>query len=90
LITDEQVEHFLKNGYIRIKGAFTQEQANEFMSSMWIRLGMDPNDKSTWDKERVHMPFRERVKVSSFAPKVKTLIDIENKMIPTNTIIDRC
>ena len=37
---------------------------------MWLRLGMDPNDKSTWSQERVHMPVLNREEVATFAPKV--------------------
>lgn len=33
------------------------------------RLGMDPNDKSTWDRERIHMPSHKREPVAIFAPK---------------------
>jgi hypothetical protein len=72
-VAAEQVDHFLENGYIIVKNAFTREQAAAFTSEMWIRLGLDPNDKSTWDKERVHMPSLKRVKVSEFAPKVPFL-----------------
>jgi hypothetical protein len=69
-IIAEQVNHFMEHGYIIVESAFTREQATEFTSEMWIRLGMDPNDKSTWTKERIHMPWLNRVKVSDFAPKV--------------------
>ena len=68
--TEEQVDHFLEHGYIVIKGAFTPEKAAEWTKDMWARLGMDPNDKSTWDRERIHMPSHRRETVASFAPKV--------------------
>lgn len=54
-----------------IKGAFTKEQADQWTETMWIRLGLDPNDKSTWDRERVHMPWHKREVVAKFAPKVR-------------------
>lgn len=60
----------MENGYIVVKNAFTPEQAAEWTKTMWIRLNMDPNDKSTWTRERVHMPWHKREPVSSFAPKV--------------------
>ncbi|TFK76809.1 hypothetical protein BDN72DRAFT_829974 [Pluteus cervinus] len=68
-LTQEQVDHFMENGYIVIKGAFTQENAQEWTKTMWIRLGLDPHDKSTWTRERAHMPWHKRELVSEFAPK---------------------
>ena len=69
----EQVEFFLENGYVVIKHAFTRDQAADFTNEMWARLGMDPEDKSTWTQERIHMPVTKRVRVSEFAPKVRSL-----------------
>ncbi|EKM60449.1 uncharacterized protein PHACADRAFT_246402 [Phanerochaete carnosa HHB-10118-sp] len=68
-LTSEQVDFFMENGYVVIKQAFTREQAADFTREMWVRLGMEPNDKSTWNQERIHMPVTKRVRVSEFAPK---------------------
>ncbi|TFK41320.1 hypothetical protein BDQ12DRAFT_647253 [Crucibulum laeve] len=68
-LSPEQVDHFLQHGYIVIKDAFTKEKAAEWTDSVWVRLGLDPNDKSTWSKERIHMPWHRREKVATFAPK---------------------
>ncbi|KAF5356025.1 hypothetical protein D9756_004201 [Leucocoprinus leucothites] len=83
-LSTEQVDHFLEHGYIIVKKAFTREQAAEFTSEMWTRLGLDPNDKSTWTKERIHMPWLKRAKVSEFAPKawaaIKDLLGDEERI----------
>ena len=64
------MDFFLENGYVVVKQAFTREQAAEFTKEMWVRLGMDPDDKSTWNGERIHMPVTKKVRVDEFAPKV--------------------
>ena len=61
----------LDSRYIVIKNAFSKEQVEEWTSNVWVRLGMDPNDKSTWTNEKVHMPWHCREPVQTFAPKVK-------------------
>ncbi|KAJ2920218.1 hypothetical protein MD484_g83, partial [Candolleomyces efflorescens] len=63
------INHFLENGYIVVKNAFTKEGAEEWLANLWPRLALDPEDKSTWSKERVHMPAHRRAKVETFAPK---------------------
>ncbi|EKM51627.1 uncharacterized protein PHACADRAFT_177048 [Phanerochaete carnosa HHB-10118-sp] len=68
-ISEEQAAFFLENGYVVIKQAFTKQKAADWSKDVWVRLGMDPNDKSTWTKERIHMPWHKREKVSTFAPK---------------------
>ncbi|KAF7437128.1 hypothetical protein PC9H_003962 [Pleurotus ostreatus] len=68
-LSPEQVDKFLEDGYIVIKNAFTKEKAAEWTKSMWTRLGIDPDDKTTWYKERIHMPWHKREQVAKFAPK---------------------
>ena len=67
------ISHFMEHGYIVIKGAFTRDQAADFTKNMWTRLGVDPNDPSTWDRERIHMPYHKLVPIAEFAPKVRLL-----------------
>ena len=56
--------------YVIIKRAFTEEKAEQWMENIWVRLGLDPNDKSTWHSEKIHMPWQRREEVATFAPKV--------------------
>ncbi|KAI0795271.1 hypothetical protein BC629DRAFT_314447 [Irpex lacteus] len=69
VLTPEQADFFLENGYVVIKEAFTQQKAAEWSQHLWVRLGLDPNDKSTWTRERIHMPWHRREHVSTFSPK---------------------
>lgn len=78
---EEQVDFFLENGYVVIKQAFSASQAAEFTKDMWVRLGLDPNDKSTWTQERINMPWHKKVKVADFAPKVCTPQDALQRTI---------
>ncbi|KAG7450252.1 uncharacterized protein BT62DRAFT_927572 [Guyanagaster necrorhizus] len=76
-LSKEQVDHFLEYGYIVIKDAFTKEKAAEWTKGLWVRLGLDPDDKSTWDRERIHMPVHKREEVTTFSPKVmNAMVDL--------------
>lgn len=47
-LPQEQVDHFLEHGWLKLSACFTREQAEELKETLWTRLGMDPNDMSTW------------------------------------------
>ena len=67
-LTPDQIDHFMKYGYLRIPKAFSPEKAAEWTASVWTRLGYDPNDKSTWLQERINMPNHKFEAVSTFSP----------------------
>jgi len=52
----------MEHGWVRIPQGMPQETVEWFLKNVWTRLGMDPNDKSTWVTDRpdkpdmVHMP----------------------------------
>ncbi|KAI0755377.1 hypothetical protein C8Q80DRAFT_1334842 [Daedaleopsis nitida] len=68
-LSQADVDHFLEHGYIVVKNAFSRAQAAEFAKDVWVRLGVDPHDRATWDRERVHMPVHRREPVATFAPR---------------------
>ncbi|KAI1180106.1 hypothetical protein F4777DRAFT_360982 [Nemania sp. FL0916] len=73
-LTEEQKAFFLKNGWLKLEGCFTQEQADEVCEGVWTRLGMSPTDKSTWSRERTNMPHHRTFDVAKFAPKAWSAI----------------
>jgi len=68
-LTPGQVRNFWEHGFLRLESCFTREKAAEWTETVWKRLGMDPNDKSTWDRERINMPSHRSEHVTTFAPK---------------------
>lgn len=68
-LTEEQKQFWLENGYVKIPKCFSREQSDAFTSSIWARLGADPNDKSTWPTEKSNMPGHTVVSCKEFAPK---------------------
>lgn len=68
-INDEQVQSFMKHGFLRIPGAIPIENCDRWSKDVWHRLGMDPNDKSTWTNERNHMAKLNVIPAKEIAPK---------------------
>lgn len=68
-LSPSEISFFLENGWIKLSNCFTRKQAADLQSNLWTRLGMDPNDKSTWHTERTNMPSFNDFSVADFAPK---------------------
>lgn len=68
-LTQEDIDHFMQHGWLKLSNCFTQEQANNVTANLWTRLGMDPQDKSTWHTERINMPQHSTFAADHFAPK---------------------
>jgi hypothetical protein len=52
-LTPEQRTHFLEHGWVRIPKAITPENIAKFSDDVWVRLGYDKDDMSTWKEEKV-------------------------------------
>jgi len=69
-LTQEQVDHFMKHGFVRIPGAIPLEMCDWWTRDVWARLGIDPDDKSTWGEfDRLHMAKHNYLEASEIAPK---------------------
>lgn len=49
-LTTQEVENFLSRGFIIIRGGMRRDLAEEWVQHSWERLGLDPNDPSTWER----------------------------------------
>lgn len=64
VLTAEQVERFVSDGFVRLPGAFPRELAAECRAFLWRETGADPDDPATWTQPVVrlagygHEPFR--------------------------------
>ena len=67
ILSDLDREHFLERGYVVVRDAIPQAGVLQWQELAWQRLGYDPTDLSTWEKERVHLPPSRAVRVDEFA-----------------------
>ena len=64
-LSNEQVEHFVGDGYVKIEGAFPRALADEARAALWKDTGCDPDDPATWTKPVIRLgmypqkPFAE-------------------------------
>lgn len=64
---NDQVEQFIRDGFVRIDRAFPRDVAKECCALLWRQTGCDPDDPRTWARPviRIHghggEPFRKAV-----------------------------
>lgn len=49
-LTDGQVEAFIRDGYVRIDGAFPTELADECRAELWAATGLSPDRPEAWTR----------------------------------------
>ena len=77
VITDEQVQSFLDNGYLVVKDCLDPEFANRWIDEGYARLGYDKNDPSTWTKDIIWMDHKNELPIKDVSPKAwGALLDV--------------
>ena len=74
---EDPIWHFLQasvtissnRGICCLDDCIDRATADRWRDLAFERLGYDPEDPSTWDQERVHLPTMNRVEVKTFAPR---------------------
>ncbi|TDC67337.1 phytanoyl-CoA dioxygenase [Micromonospora sp. KC207] len=59
VLSDEQVERFVSDGFVKLEAAFPAELAQQGRELLWRQLGMDPEDRSTWSREVVRLGLQD-------------------------------
>jgi hypothetical protein len=68
-LAPDQVSSFMRYGFLRVQGAIPLDKCDWWTRNVWHRLGMDPNDKSTWTTKRSHMSKHHVVPAKDIAPQ---------------------
>ena len=68
-LADEDVDHFIRNGFVVVKDCFSPESAEDWIDRAWVRFGYDRDDPSQWLEKRIHLSTLASVDARAFAPK---------------------
>ncbi|WP_129792051.1 phytanoyl-CoA dioxygenase family protein [Sphingosinicella sp. CPCC 101087] len=55
MIDENQVQNFVREGYVRIEGAFSRATADAARAILWRDTGCDPDDPSTWTRPVIRL-----------------------------------
>lgn len=85
-LTPEDVDHFLTKGWLNVPNSIDPKYIDKWMEDMWVRIGYDEHDKSTWKQEYLHLPRHREVRCEEFCPaawdKVKEIVGGEEYLDP--------
>jgi len=93
VLSDEDKQQFIEKGYVRLEQCFTKEHADWMLKDMWVRLGIDKKDESTWGKrDKMNLPFHRTWPIKSASPKlfnaICELLGDEDRIDPTGTQLE--
>ncbi len=82
VLTREQVDAFVRNGYVRVDEAFPSELAAALRAALWTQMGKSESDKSTWVEPVVHLSgdgplFAEAVRTESLRSAFDQLVGVD-------------
>lgn len=90
-LTSDQIEGFVRDGFVRIEGAFSQQTAAEARDILWRDSGCDPKDRSTWRKPVIRLwdyqqqPFREAANTPTLHHACDALVG-EGRWVPRESL----
>src|ERR1041385_6322760 len=58
LLPPEQVEQFVRDGYVRVSALIPPDVVAACSQTMWEALGIVPTDSSTWPEETIIVPHQ--------------------------------
>jgi hypothetical protein len=68
-LSDAELEHFIRYGYVTVKNCFTAEDTRDWIDRGWLRIGVDRDDPNQWTEKRVHLSSTNHVDAKDFAPR---------------------
>jgi hypothetical protein len=55
VLNDNDIQHFIENGFVKIENAFDRALAEEGCAILWRDTGCDPDDPATWTEPVVRL-----------------------------------
>lgn len=53
------IDRFVRDGYLRLDGAFPHGLADEMRAILWHEMGLDPEAPATWTKPVIRLGLAE-------------------------------
>ena len=91
MLSSEQVQQFVSDGFIRLNGAFPRDLAVEGCRILWRDTGCDPDDPATWKEPVIRLgdypqePFRKAANMPCLHEAFDQLVGV-GRWIPRTSL----
>ncbi|SEP76991.1 phytanoyl-CoA dioxygenase family protein [Microlunatus flavus] len=68
-LTQDEVDHFVRHGYVVVKNCFDPASAQEWIARAWVRFGYDRDAPDQWVEKRIQLSTQDSVDARDFAPR---------------------
>ena len=91
VLTDQQREQFVRDGFVKLENAFPAEIAAEARMILWRETGCDPEDRTTWTRPVVRLgdfpqePFQKAVNTPMLHGAFDELVGA-GRWVPRNSL----
>jgi len=55
VFSESEIEQFLTDGYVMLRGAFSRDAAQAVRDELWKTMELDPDDSTTWTQNQIHL-----------------------------------
>ena len=69
MLSTADIDHFIRHGFVVVPGAIERAFCAERVRAGWERTGYDPFDRTTWQKDRLHLSGKQSWPVAEVAPR---------------------
>ena len=83
MLTTEQIESFVCDGYVKVERAFPDDVGNACRGELWAATGYDPDDAATWRESLVRLggfgtpPFRAAANAPALHEAFDQLVGVD-------------
>lgn len=91
VLSDERVQQFIQDGFVRLDCAFPRELAAQGRELLWKDTGCDPNDAETWQQPVIRLgdyaqePFRQAVNTPALRAAFDRLVG-KGRWLPRSSL----
>ncbi|WP_327143357.1 phytanoyl-CoA dioxygenase family protein [Nocardia sp. NBC_01327] len=91
MLTDDQVETFITDGFVKVERAFPRETATRAREILWRATGCDPDDPATWTQAVIRLadhaeePFAQAVNAPALLEAFDQLVG-PGRWLPRNSL----
>lgn len=90
-LTQNDIQHFINDGYVKLENAFSSELAEEARTILWRDTGCSPDDSTTWKHAVIRLgdyqqePFRKAANTPLLTAAFNQLAG-EGRWLPRNSL----